>query len=88
VPFSFVGVFDEPGQREAMREHLLRRDIYPTVLWPLDNPVVAGIGVDDLALSQRMLSIHCDWRYSIEDMDTVAEVVQAGMTQIVGRESR
>lgn len=85
VPFSFVVVFDEPSSRDAIRDYMIQRDIYPAVLWPLHDPVVAGIGEDDIAFSRQMLSIPCDWRYTVEDMDAVAATLLAGMAELRGR---
>jgi hypothetical protein len=46
------------------------------VLWPLEDQVLEGIPDFDRDLSRALLSIHCDFRYTPTDMDTVAQIVK------------
>ena len=71
VPFSCVLLFETAEQRDLIRRELLSRDIYPAVLWPLDEPLLPGIPDEHVAFSRRMLSIACDMRYREEDMSVV-----------------
>jgi hypothetical protein len=50
--------------------------VYPAVLWPLEELVLKGIPDADRELSRRLLSIHCDFRYTSSDTDTVAQIVE------------
>lgn len=75
-PFSLVLVFDTPRRRDETRERLIRKRIYPAVLWNLDRPVVAGIPADDADLSRRVLSLHCDYRYGRRDLSRVARALR------------
>ena len=66
-PFSFIIICETPEYRDKLRHELILQDIYPAVLWsiPLDIPASEKAK----SFSRRMLSIHCDGRYSIEDME-------------------
>jgi hypothetical protein len=72
VPFSCVVALPARSIRDNVRKELLRERIYPAVLWPLDQPAVAGIPHAAVSLSERMLSLHCDARYGADDMIRVA----------------
>lgn len=74
-PFSCVLAFDEPRWREKVRSGLLAANIYPAVLWPLDEPVSNGASIEDVKLSRTTLSIHCDMRYDREHMERVGETI-------------
>jgi hypothetical protein len=76
TPFSGILVFDTHQHREQVRQQLINARIYPAILWPLDQPAIAGIPERDQAFAQRMLSIHCDLRYTIDDMKRVAACVR------------
>ena len=64
-PFSLILLLDTNKEREALRQYLVKNKIYPAVLWniPKDSRF-------DQArfFSERMLSIHCDIRYSRKDI--------------------
>jgi hypothetical protein len=69
-----VLVFDDPAVRDRCRTSLIPERIYPAVLWPLEAPVIP-LPEDAVLLSRRILSLHCDFRYTAEDMLRVAAVV-------------
>jgi hypothetical protein len=76
VPFSAVLHCDSNALREHLRRGLIARNVYPAVPWPLEELVLEGIPDSDRDLSRRLLSIHCDLRYTPSDMDTVAQIVE------------
>jgi hypothetical protein len=76
VPFSAVLHCKSTAHREHLQLGLIARDVYPAMLWPLEEPVLEGIPDADRDLSRRLLSIHCDLRYTSTDMDTVAQIIQ------------
>lgn len=80
APFAAILVFPDAGQRELVRRSLIDGRIYPSVLWPLERPVVSGIPVAHVELSRRMLSIHCDQRYTTDDMERVAAAVRRAVS--------
>lgn len=69
--FSFVILAENAAQRNAWRKGLIERNIYPAILWNV--PETAHSRVREL--SGRMLSIHCDGRYSTEDMEQMAKLI-------------
>lgn len=74
--FSAILLFDTAVQRDKLRTSLLAHDIYPAILWPMERPVMDGGPDADRAEAGRMLSISCDHRYSPQDMQRVAALVQ------------
>lgn len=70
--------FDAAERRDAVRAKLISEQIYPAVLWALDEAVFE---VPDEAreLSRRVLSLHCDQRYNAADMQRVAHAVRRAM---------
>ena len=76
VPFSCILLFDSPERREFVRTKLIDASIYPAILWSLEKPAVQGIPDEHKEASRRMLSIHCDMRYSTDDMELVAERIR------------
>ncbi len=79
VPFAAILVVQDAAHREHVRKSLIDEHIYPSVLWPLERPVVSGIPQSHLELSRRMLSIHCDHRYLPSDMERVADVTRRAL---------
>jgi hypothetical protein len=75
-PFSFVFLFRCHAERELVRAHLLSHRIYPSILWNLERPLSSSIPKAAVAFSERMLSLHCDYRYGAEDMEVVADVLK------------
>ncbi|MFC8847557.1 MULTISPECIES: hypothetical protein [unclassified Micromonospora] len=72
TPFGVICEFDAPAVREAVRQGLVARDIYPAVLWDLPENAPAR----QRAYSQRMLHLVTDFRYRPADMDRVAVSVR------------
>ena len=74
--FSAVLLFETAERREQVRQALIGARIYPAVLWPLEGPTVRCVPEGHLDLSRRTLSIHCDARYSGDDIERVARLVR------------
>jgi hypothetical protein len=75
-PFSGVIIFDSSSRRTYIKDRLMENDIYPAILWPLDNAVVQEIPEEHKDLSRKMLSIHCDMRYEDSDIKRVARLIR------------
>lgn len=69
--FSFAILAPTRELREQWRKGLIERKIYPAVLWNV--PEKAHSSVKDI--SDRILSIHCDGRYSAEDIENMAKLI-------------
>ena len=74
-PFAMILVFRSKEQAQYVRQRLIQSNIYPAILWSLTAPKIEGIDVEDISLSQRLLSIGCDARYDRSDMRRVADTL-------------
>lgn len=72
-PFSLVFMFDDPGEHDRVRKELIEHQIYPAVLWNV--PDTASDEVK--SFSRRMLSIHCDARYSREEILEMKSIIES-----------
>lgn len=85
-PFSLVLKCDTPRRRESLRTRLTADAIYPAILWPIH-----GTGGEEMPhkmgeaekLSQRILSLPCDFRYEHDDLLRVAEAVEQALSDTV-----
>lgn len=72
-PFSLVLLFDNPDERDRVRKELIEHCIYPAVLWNV--PDTDSVAVK--SFSRRMLSIHCDARYSANDILQMRQIIES-----------
>ncbi len=75
-PFSGILVFNTARLCNYIRGQLIEVGVYPAVLWSLEQPCIGGIPAQHVDFSRRMLSLHCDMRYSESDMQQVAAFVR------------
>lgn len=73
VPFGAVIVCSSLNDRNKLRSFLILNNVYCPVHWHLDKALV--VYNESLDLSERVLTIPIDQRYSREDMLKVAELV-------------
>lgn len=69
--FSLVLLFDKKEQRDETRKRLIEACVYPAVLWVVPE----SASVEARSFSERMLSVHCDGRYTEEDIRQLAEII-------------
>lgn len=67
--FAFTMFFFDANHRDIMRKHLIYNNIYPIILWP--NQFTS----DNISFQSQILFIHVDFRYTPEDMDIIAQVI-------------
>lgn len=67
--FGLVLLFRKPEIRNAFRQHLIKHAVYPVVLWPGQH------SEEDRRFENTLLMIHCDFRYSEEDMEYIAKII-------------
>ena len=65
-PFSFVVLMNDIETRELVYKNLIQASIYPAILWKIPSDITVASAVDDI--SGRILSIHCDGRYTENDI--------------------
>lgn len=70
-PFSLTLLFNEKQERDRYRRALIDQDVYPAILWEI--PAGKQPLVSDFSL--RMLSIHCDARYSKDDISKLRSII-------------
>jgi len=74
-PFSLVLLFKSKTDRGIFREYLISANIYPAILWVIEN--VNG-NKEIIKFSERMLSIHIDFRYLKKDMIKMSSIINLG----------
>ena len=69
--FSLVMLMENKEKRDSIRKQLIENSVYPAILW--DLPQTAS----DVSrnFSERMLSVHCDGRYSEDDVRQMARIL-------------
>lgn len=72
-PFSLILIFDDINERDRVKNELIVNQIYPAVLW---NVPTSKDG-DILKFSRGMLSIHCDGRYSRDDILRLKSLIES-----------
>lgn len=72
TPFSFTILCESADYREELRKRLIDSSIYPAILW--DVPSGSSSRVKEV--SSRMLSIHCDGRYSVDDIRQMGAMIE------------
>lgn len=72
-PFSLVLLFDNPDERDRVRKELIAHQIYPAVLWNIPVPSKSEV----FNFSRCMLSIHCDARYTAEDIQQMKAIIES-----------
>jgi hypothetical protein len=78
-PFAMTLIFEgrrAAERRDRMRAALAAERVYTAVLWPLAPAAVAGIPAAHVDLADRVLTVHCDFRYATEDMLRVADRIR------------
>lgn len=71
-PFSLVLLLESAEERERMRQYMIQHRIYPAVLWRMPE----GDGFAEARdFSERMLSVHCDIRYSRDAIEQMCNII-------------
>lgn len=69
--FSLVLLLESKLKRDAVRKKLIEACVYPAILWNVPD----SASMESKDFSERMLSIHCDGRYTEENIRKLAEIV-------------
>jgi len=69
----FVPVLVPDGKRDALRRFLIEREIYCPIHWPLSE--YHKLSKSEMLIYQGELSLVCDQRYSVEDMNRIVETI-------------
>lgn len=71
-PFSLVLLMESAEERERLRKYMIQHQIYPAILWRIPEDSEFGDARD---FSERMLSVHCDIRYSLNDITEMCNMI-------------
>ena len=71
--FSMILLFDNKKNRDRIRKELIEKDVYPAILWELGDDV----SMEAKDFSSKMISIHCDGRYSKEEVRNLASLLNS-----------
>ncbi len=72
-PFSLILLFDNIDERDRVRKALIEHQVYPAILWDIPSPTNWEI----FHFSRGMLSIHCDGRYSSDDILQLKSIIES-----------
>ena len=70
-PFSVIILMDNYEERERFRHYLIQNAIYPAILWSVPE----SASTESVDFSNRMLSVHCDARYSKKAIERMCEII-------------
>lgn len=73
-PFSLILVFTSVYDRDNVRKALIEKQIYPAILWSIPHCPADG---ELFQFSNGMLSIHCDARYTKEDILQMKNIIES-----------
>lgn len=73
--FSMVVLLENKDKRDTLRKRLIEKCVYPAILWNVPK------GTSDYSrnFSERMLSIHCDGRYTEDDIRQLAVIINKSL---------
>ena len=75
TPFSFIILTNNTEERDLLRKRLLEKSVYPAILWNVPNSTTP----ENKDFSHRMLSIHCDGRYTEKDIRQLAIILNTSL---------
>lgn len=70
--FSTIILMPNKKKRDEFRNYLIKHSIYPAILWEIPDKVAYDKCKD---FGNRMLSIHCDARYSKDDIEQMCKII-------------
>ena len=72
-PFSLVLCFDFGVDRDRVRKAMIEQNIYPAILWSIPYYLEEEV----FKFSRNMLSIHCDGRYTADDILQMERIIES-----------
>ena len=82
APAVCTVVLRSSGARDALRAWLIEQRVYPAVLWALSSCRELPLPASLVDLGERILSVHCDMRYTEADMSRVAGMIRAWLERL------
>ncbi|MEB3293436.1 MAG: hypothetical protein VKJ24_09760 [Synechococcales bacterium] len=75
IPFNSIVVCATPQIRDHLRQFLIESHIYPAIHWQ-HRPNISSGDAKAIDLSQRILTIPTDQRYSLADVERIVEKIR------------
>lgn len=72
--FGFPIILKNNGQRDIVREELIKNKIYPPIHWQVPKTVDEKYN-ESRKISNRIMTLPIDQRYDVQDMDRMAEII-------------
>ena len=72
-PFSLILVFQSGEERGRVRKALIENQVFPAILWNVPATTEGEV----FKMSNGMLSIHCDARYTKEDILQMKSIIES-----------
>ncbi len=80
VPFNSIIVCRNREIRDFLRKYLISKNIFPPIHWPQPHNGMTSKDLDAIDLSNRILTIPTDQRYSLDDVARVVTVIKEFFT--------
>lgn len=71
----FLPIIVDEG-RDDVRDELIKYNIYCPVHWPISDHINLNLVKNTKSINNRILSIPCDQRYSLDDMNRIIQVLK------------
>ena len=76
IPFSFIIFFESKEKRNYFNNCLISENIFPAILWPTNIDSNKYKRPNNMIFEDLMISIHCDFRYNIKDMNIMIQKIK------------
>ena len=72
-PFSYILLFEDTRRRDEVRENLIKRHVYPAILWNICD----SQSIEIQNIGDKILSVHCDGRYTEKDIEELKQIIES-----------
>lgn len=76
-PFSLILHFNDNIARDIVRKKLIDKSVYPAILWNIEDKSCMSAKL----FGDTMLSVHCDGRYTLENMEQLLTIIKDSLIQ-------
>ncbi len=80
VPFNSIIVCRNREIRDSLRKYLISKSIFPPIHWPQPHNGITSNDLEAIDLSNRILTIPTDQRYSLNDVTRVFTIIKEFFT--------
>ena len=80
VPFNSIIVCLNREVRDSLRKYLIAKSIFPPIHWPQPHSGMTSNDLEAIDLSNRILTIPTDQRYSLDDVTRVVTIIKEFFT--------